>query len=80
MQQVEVIPYRCIGTTDWSHLQGSRNQKMQFSSTLRQKPEIMYTNPKFCQQIRKPSTEMMQMWSNTLTRIIKNKDLIMIYD
>ena len=79
MQQVEVISYRCIGTTDWSHLQGFRIQKVQLSTSWK-KPEIMQTNSKFCQQIGKPSTEMLQMWSNTLTRIIKNKDLIIIYD
>ena len=27
MQQVIVIPYRCFGTTYWSHLQGPRIQK-----------------------------------------------------
>jgi hypothetical protein len=34
MQQVEVIYYQCFGTTNWSHLQGSRIQKKGFSPNM----------------------------------------------
>jgi len=33
-QQVEVIYYQCFGTTNWSHLQGSRIQKIAFCPNM----------------------------------------------